>query len=191
MSEATTAVIVLVDGVEEMEAVTPIDLLRRAGVQVTLAALQDSLKVTGRNKIVLQAEEAFAPEQALACDCLILPGGPGTAKLKAHTGLREVIQQRHTAGRLTAAICAAPTVLHAAGVLAAHNFTAHFSVNEELGGELAEAAVVDAGAVVTSQGAGTALEFGLHLVQRLKGEALAAQVATSVQASRTWPMPPA
>ncbi|MGF1450015.1 MAG: DJ-1 family glyoxalase III [Opitutales bacterium] len=194
MEAIPTAYVVLAEGFEELEAVAPIDLLRRAEVEVTVAVLEAPLEVTGRSGITVRADAIFDAEAALASSCLILPGGPGTATLRAHEGLLEVVRQRHAGRKLTAAICAAPSVLDAAGVLKDHQFTAHFTVAHQLSGTLVQFAsaeadepnetdcidVVDDGPVLTSRGAGTATEFALALIGRLRGNDIARRVAESI-----------
>jgi len=194
---------ILTDGFEEIEAVAPIDLLRRAGVEVTLAALAprdgveteaESLVVTGRCGMVLQAECTLATalaESENGYDCVLLPGGPGVKTLRASAVVLDVVRRQHAAGRLVAAICAAPLVLLDAGILGGRHYTAHGSVADELPEILAnDAVIVDEGGanpasgtggpIVTSRGAGTALRFGLVLVERLAGRARAEKIAYEI-----------
>jgi len=196
---------ILTDGFEEIEAVAPIDLLRRAEVEVTLAALTpteigkseaESLAVTGRCGMVLQAECTLAAalaegEVETHYDCVFLPGGPGVKTLRSNALVLDAVRRQHAAGRLVAAICAAPLVLLDAGILRGRRYTAHGSVADELPEILVnEAVVIDesradstngrGGPVVTSRGAGTALEFGLVLVAQLAGRARAAQVSREI-----------
>jgi len=191
---------ILTDGFEEIETVAPIDLLRRAEVEVTIAALTpreigkseaESLAVTGRCGMVLQAECTLAAALAEGeghYDCVFLPGGPGVKTLRSNALVLDAVRQQHAAGRLVAAICAAPLVLLDAGILGGQRYTAHGSVVDELPEILAnEAVVVDEGAtgeakgpIVTSRGAGTALEFALVLVEQLAGRARADQVSREI-----------
>jgi 4-methyl-5(b-hydroxyethyl)-thiazole monophosphate biosynthesis len=158
---------ILADGFEEIEAVTPIDLLRRAGATVVVAALGEGIHVTGRNGLVMHAETTLATVLAHPFDCLLLPGGPGVARLRADLRVRQLVSDHHARGGWLAAICAAPTVLHDAGLLNGRRYTAHFSVANELPDALlVERTVVD-GRFVTSRGAGTAADFGLKLVEVL------------------------
>ncbi len=170
----------LAAGFEEIEAVTPIDLLRRAGASVTVAALSDTLAVTGRCGLLLQADTTLAAVARAAPDCLLLPGGPGVKLLRADARVRALVAAQDRARRWLAAICAAPTVLLDAGVLPARRHTAHFSVAAELPSLLASERVVVDGHVITSRGAGTALDFGLELVRRLFSADQAAEVARSI-----------
>lgn len=168
----------LCDGFEEIEAVTPVDLLRRAGIEVITAALS-SKRVTGRCGMVLEADAQLADLDASAFDLLLIPGGPGVAELRKDGRPATLAKAFHAGAKPVAAICAAPLVLHDAGLLAGHRFTAYHSVRGELGGGLDERVVVDAG-LITSRGAGTAMDFALELVAQLGGHALADRVAAEI-----------
>jgi 4-methyl-5(b-hydroxyethyl)-thiazole monophosphate biosynthesis len=173
----------LVPGFEEIETVTPIDLLRRAGVEVVTASLTGEKLVAGRCGMRLEADAALADvgEGAKgAFDLLFIPGGPGVKALRADGRPARLARQFAEAGKLVAAICAAPTVLQDAGLLADRRYTAHFSVHDELPLALAGERVVEDGPLITSRGAGTALEFGLALVKQLLGEAKAREIAAAI-----------
>lgn len=171
---------ILAEGFEEIEAITPIDLLRRAGVQVTVAALAEDHRVIGRTQIAVHADTALESVRAEAFDLIFLPGGPGVKHLRNDPRVRTLVLEQNAAGRWLAAICAAPTVLHDAGLLTGRRYTAHFSVANELHDILAEGRVVVDGHVVTSRGAGTALDFGLKLVELLVSLQEADRVARSI-----------
>lgn len=162
-----TVLVILPEGFEEIEAITPIDLLRRAGAEVTIAALGTTPHVTGRCNITMHADTTLAEAGSKTYDMLFLPGGPGVLNLRGDMRVRELVQQQATAGRWLAAICAAPTVLYDAGLLEGRRYTAHFSVAKQLPTALAEERVVVDDKIITSRGAGTALDFGLVLVERL------------------------
>jgi 4-methyl-5(b-hydroxyethyl)-thiazole monophosphate biosynthesis len=174
--------VILFDGVEEIEAVTPIDLLRRAGAEVTTASTGDGIHVTGRSGIVLHADAPLNSVGERTFDLLVLPGGPGVKALRADARVRDLVRAQDAAGRWIGAICAAPVVLADAGLLAGRRFTAHTSVAEELPGRLGDERTVVDGRLVTSRGAGTALDFGLVLVERLFSEEKAAEIARSITA---------
>ena len=167
-------------GFEELETVAPVDVLRRAGAEVVVAALGPDRTVTGRNGLVLVADALLTDRLADAFDCILLPGGPGVKHLRADLGLRAALQRQTAAGRWLAAICAAPTVLLDAGLLANRRYTAHASVAAELPARLGTERVVVDGRLVTSRGAGTALEFGLALVTHLFGPEKSAEIAHSI-----------
>lgn len=170
----------LFPGFEELETLAPVDLLRRAGAQVVLASLTGEKLVTGRCQVTVQADAALAEVADQPFDLLVLPGGPGVKAVRAQGRAAALARQFAQAGRPVAAICAAPTVLADAGLLAGRRYTAHFSVHDELPGALAGERVVEDGPVITARGAGTALEFGLALVRRLLGEAKAREVAAAI-----------
>jgi 4-methyl-5(b-hydroxyethyl)-thiazole monophosphate biosynthesis len=177
-----TVLAILADGFEEIETVTPIDLLRRAGVTVTLAALGEGIHATGRNGLTMHADTTLAAVLPQAFDCVFLPGGPGVKLLRADPRVRELVLRQHHAGRWLAAICAAPTVLHDAGLLTGVRHTAHFSVAAELPDLLPAERCVAVGRILTSRGAGTALDFGLLLIEKLVSPQKAAEVAASISA---------
>lgn len=170
----------LFPGFEEIETLAPVDLLRRAGAHVVLASLTGEKLVTGRCQVTVQADAALADVADQPFDLLVLPGGPGVKAVRAEGRAAALARQFAQSGRPVAAICAAPTVLADAGLLAGRRYTAHFSVHDELPGALAGERVVEDGPVITSRGAGTALEFGLALVRRLVGEAKAREVAAAI-----------
>ncbi len=178
-----TVVVILPEGFEELEAVAPIDLLRRAGVTVTIAALENDLSVKGRNGMTLLADislEALELGRKPAPDMLFLPGGPGVKLLRASATVGRWVERQSAGDGWLAAICAAPTVLHDVGLLKGRRFTAHFSVANELPELLSSERVVIDGKLITSRGAGTAVDFGLALVEALCGSATAAEVAKSI-----------
>lgn len=158
------------------------DLLRRAGAEVVLASLEGDRLVTGRCGVTVQADTALAEVAGENFDLLVLPGGPGVRAVRADGRAAKLAQAHLGAGKAVAAICAAPTVLADAGLLAGRRYTAHFSVHEELPLALAGERVVEDGPVITSRGAGTALDFGLALVRRLFGEPRAREVAAAIMA---------
>jgi len=171
---------ILADGFEEVEAITPIDLLRRAGAEVVIAAIGAGIHVTGRCGVTVHADTTLATVEARDFDCVFLPGGPGVKNLRADPRVRAVVQKQHAAQRWLAAICAAPAVLHDAGLLEGRRYTAHFSVANELPSILADQRVVVDGKLLTSRGAGTALDFGLLLVEKLFSSEKAAEVGRSI-----------
>lgn len=177
-----TVLLILTDGFEEMEAIAPLDLLRRAGADVTVVGLSQ-LEITGRNGLFVTAEELFSAVTEETYDGVVLPGGPGHTALRSHPGLRAFLRRHAEAGKTIGAICAAPTVLAEAEILPPIGaFTGHSSIESELG-TLQPDAVVESGNIVTSRGAGTATRFGLALVRRLCGRAVADHVAESIHYS--------
>jgi 4-methyl-5(b-hydroxyethyl)-thiazole monophosphate biosynthesis len=171
---------VLAAGFEEIEAAAPIDLLRRAGATVVVASLHPGVAVTGRNGLLWLAETTLDAVASQSFDALFLPGGPGVAHLRRDPRVLERVRQHVAAKRCVAAICAAPLVLHDAGVLAGRHYTAHPSTAGELRDILAGRDVVEDAPLITSRGAGTAVAFGLALVARLVGNAKATEVRQSI-----------
>jgi 4-methyl-5(b-hydroxyethyl)-thiazole monophosphate biosynthesis len=175
-----TVLVPLAEGFEEIEALAPVDLLRRAGVEVTAAALAEGIHVTGRSGITVHADTPLAAVLGREFDMLFLPGGAGVKHLRADPRVRDLVLTQHAAGRWLAAICAAPTVLHDCGLLASRRYTAHFSVANELPAILADERIVTDGRITTSRGAGTAIEFGLHMAALLTGPAKSADVSKAI-----------
>ncbi len=170
----------LVDGFEEIEFVTPVDLLRRAGVEVVVAAIHGD-GATGRSGIRVMADVALTNHGAHDFDLLLIPGGPGVGDLRRDGRAAALARDFSAAGKIVAAICAAPLVLHDAGLLAGRRFTAHCSMVDQLPDSLGERVVED-GSLITSRGAGTAIDFGLALVARLTDEATAGKIAADIMA---------
>jgi 4-methyl-5(b-hydroxyethyl)-thiazole monophosphate biosynthesis len=177
---APTVLVILAEGFEEIEAVTPIDVLRRAGSKVTVASLSEGIHVTGRNGITIHADAAFAKIEGTPFDCVLLPGGPGVGLLRKDPRVASLLKGQSGAGGWIAAICAAPVVLKDSGLLAGRRYTAHFSVAGELPDALLGERVIVDGRLITSRGAGTALDFGLMVVERLFSSEMALEVARSV-----------
>lgn len=175
-----TVLAILADGFEEIETITPLDLLRRAGIDVTTAALAEGIHVTGRSGLTVHADTTLTAALAREFDCVFLPGGPGVSHLRADPRVIQLVRAQHAAGRWLAAICAAPVVLHDAGLLAGRRYTAHFSVAAELRSILADERTVTDDRLLTSRGAGTALDFGLRLVALLVGAKKAEEIAHSI-----------
>jgi 4-methyl-5(b-hydroxyethyl)-thiazole monophosphate biosynthesis len=171
---------ILAEGFEEIEAIVPIDLLRRAGAEVTVAALTDCLFVTGRSGVVVRADTTLAAVESRSFDALVLPGGPGVVRLRTDPRVLARVRRQDAAGAGLAAICAAPTVLLEAGVLGTRRHTAHFSVAAALPRLETGPRTIEDGHLLTSPGAGTSLDFGLALVARLFSPAKAAEIARSI-----------
>jgi 4-methyl-5(b-hydroxyethyl)-thiazole monophosphate biosynthesis len=175
-----TVLVPLADGFEEIEAFAPVDLLRRADVEVTVATLNANRHATGRSGIIAHGDVALADVQGRTYDLVFLPGGAGVKNLRADPRVINLVKAQHTADRWLAAICAAPTVLHDAGLLEGRRYTAHFSVANELPAILSQERVVTDGKMTTSRGAGTAVEFGLHLVAILTSAEKATEIGKAI-----------
>ena len=173
------ALVLLADGFEDVEAVTVIDVLRRGGVEVVTAAVGDSLAVKSAHGVTMTADALFAEAGAADYDALVLPGGGvGTANLKASEPVLERLRRQRDDERLICAICAAPTVLVAAGVLApGRQVTCYPSCAVELDRPCAGVPVVQDGNVITGQAPGSSMLFALVVLQALCGEAVARKIA--------------
>lgn len=162
----------LAEGFEEIEAVTVVDLLRRAGIEVHTAAL-GRREVTGSHGITVVADIGLDDAVAADYDMIVLPGGmPGADHLRRDPRVVALLQRFARAGRYTAAICAAPGVLAHAGLLegrAATSYPGFLTPDSAPGIRLREDAVVIDGKVVTSRGPGTAVPFALSLIELLAG----------------------
>jgi 4-methyl-5(b-hydroxyethyl)-thiazole monophosphate biosynthesis len=177
----------LATGFEELEAITIIDLLRRAGVEVISAGLDDQpgAAVTASRGTVHIPDQPLAEALQLRYDMIVLPGGlPGADHLRDDARLAALLQRTAAEGGYTAAICAAPKALAAAGLLAGKRATAYPGVLQALDlpdTELSEDAVVQDGRVITSKGPGTAMDFSLRLITLLCGEAVHNAVLAGLQ----------
>ena len=177
-----TVLVPLVNGFEEIETVTPVDLLRRAGAEVILASVTGEMLLKGRCGMVLKTDSPLDSVIDRKFDMLFLPGGPGVAALRADGRPASLARRMHDTGATVAAICAAPTVLADAGLLAGRRHTAHFSVHAELPSAEATQAVVCDGRILTSRGAGTALPLGLAMIRSLYGSAAEAEISRQIMA---------
>ncbi|TJZ69778.1 DJ-1 family glyoxalase III [Chitiniphilus eburneus] len=173
----------LAPGFEEVEALTIVDVLRRAGVETLLVALDDQLSVTGAHDVVVQADRAFAAVEGQLADAIVLPGGPGAEALAAHPGITTRLRAHQSAGKHVAAICAAPSVLSRAGVLEGRKATCFPGYEEKLragGAEYAGYNVVQDGQFTTGRGPATAGLFALELARQLAGEEAALKVGRAM-----------
>lgn len=165
------ALVILADGFEEVEAVTPIDLLRRAGIIVTVAGLQ-SLEIRGAHDIILKTDHILGEYKIEDYDILILPGGmPGTTNLMNSDVVLNLVRNFYNSGKLCAAICAAPQVFYKAGILEGKKYTCFPGIEKQIerANFISEAVVCD-GTIITSRGVGTAIPFALTLIQHLSGK---------------------
>jgi protein deglycase len=172
------ACVLLADGFEETEAVTVIDVLRRAEIEVEVLGVEGK-KCTGSHGIVVEADALLSDRKSERFDVVVLPGGmPGAATLRDHWGVQKLVQAQHAAGGLVAAICAAPIALAKAGVLEGRRATCFPGFEQQLGSAVHEtSSVVRDGNVITSRGVGTALPFSLALVEALRDKPAAISLA--------------
>ena len=181
---APTVLTLLADGFEEIEATAPIDLLRRAEAKVTVASCSDSLEVTGRSNITLRTDSLLTQiTDPLAFDLLFFPGGPAVFDLRKRIEIIELIRTFADSGKPIGAICAAPLLLLDAGVITSDSTcTAHGSTEQEIPQLSKSKAVIQDGKVITSRGAGTAVEFGLYLINYLFGSDKVNEIRSSIHA---------
>ncbi len=173
----------LAQGCEELEAVTIIDLLRRAGIEVISAGL-DTGSITASRGVTLIPDTDLESALKGDYDMIVLPGGlPGADHLDNDERIKSVLKKMADNGKYTAAICAAPKVLANAGVLAGKTATSYPGFLDSLGLSditLSHEAVVRDGKVITSRGPGTAIDFALELIEVLSGEEKRNEVETAL-----------
>ena len=177
-----SAIVLLANGFEEIEATCPIDLLRRADVQVTVAAVGKDLPVTGRSQLTLHADCTLSKVLDQSFDLLVLPGGPAVFDLRKQTRVLDLIRRFHLEGRAIGAICAAPLLLLDAGIFPGPKYTAHESVAEELPELVTGQETISDSQLITSRGAGTAVSFGLALIAALCGNEQTEAIRQSIHA---------
>ncbi|VDK88062.1 unnamed protein product [Litomosoides sigmodontis] len=179
-----TAMVILAEGAEEMETVIPVDILRRAGIEVTIAGLLDKSIVKCSRQVMIMPDKALSEVADEKFDVVILPGGlKGANSLAASDEVGAILRAQHGGGRYIAAICAAPIALKSHGIAPGILVTSHPSVKSKLmegGYKYSEDRVVTTDHIVTSRGPGTALEFALKLVELLIGVEKVKEVAVSM-----------
>ena len=165
----------LADGFEEIEGLTVVDILRRAGVQVHMVSITGEKTIHGSHQIDVQADCLFEEMDFSDTEMLVLPGGmPGTRNLMNHRGLQELLRAYHEKGSYIAAICAAPSVF-------GRRACCYPSFEEKLeGAEVVRDQVCADGHIITSRGMGTAIPFALKLTALLCGEEKAEEISRSI-----------
>ena len=184
MKNMKKVIVPLAPGFEEVEALTVVDILRRAGADVVVAGTVEGL-IEGRSRIKVAPDRLL--DAALASgdfDMVVLPGGaPGTENLAKNPHVKQLIERLGALGRPIAAICAATTVLSASGLTKGKRVTGHPSVWDRLdAGEVVDERVVVDSNIITSQGPGTAMEFAFAIVKILFGEAKVEEINKGVLA---------
>ncbi len=175
------------EGVEEIECIAVVDILRRAEVEVCLASL-DGKAVKGRSGIGLQADAALPDVMHQDWDMVVLPGGlPNAHLLRDDSNVKAVVERLREERKSIAAICAAPTALAAYGITEGMRVTSYPSCRDEMeslqpSSVYVDEAVVEDDFLTTSRGAGTAIEFALRLVFRLCGDEVNNEVRRSIVA---------
>ncbi|MBQ4522166.1 MAG: DJ-1/PfpI family protein [Lachnospiraceae bacterium] len=173
----------LAEGFEEVEALTVVDILKRAKFEVTMVSISEDLFVTSSHNVVVKADKKISELESELPDVIFLPGGmPGTLNLGNHESLKDIILKAVEQEKIMAAVCAAPSVYGQMGLLKGRKATCYPGFEDKLlGAEYqAEQVVVD-GTFVTSQGMGTCIPLGLKLVELLSSEETALQVKNSIR----------
>lgn len=172
----------LAEGFEEVEAISIIDVLRRADLDVVVVSVTGKTEVTGAHQINVVADALFENMNYDQVDMIVLPGGiPGATNLDAHSGLKDMIRKFDTDKKSLAAICAAPLVLGNLGILNGKQAVCYPGYEKYLkGAEVLTIPVVESGNVITGRGAGVSMKFALKIVEKMvsqeKAEVLAKQM---------------
>lgn len=169
-------------GYEEIEALTVVDILRRAGETVEMVSVTDEKSVTSSHNVTVEMDKTLAAVDFDSVDVLVLPGGmPGTKNLEACEALMAQVDEFVAKGKIVAAICAAPSILGHRGHLKGKKACSYPSMESHLEGAevLQEAAVTD-GNIITGRGMGAAIAFGLAILEKLQGKDAADKMADTV-----------
>ncbi|MDR3317255.1 MAG: DJ-1/PfpI family protein [Puniceicoccales bacterium] len=158
-----SVLIFLFNDFEEVEAISTIDVLRRGGIEVIIASLTGEKNVIGAHKITCVADIIGIPEDDF--DAIIIPGGSGVLSLRNDEKILKMIRRHYDKGKLIAAICAAPILLHDMGILEKHHYTCHFSMISEMKDARTHELVVSDGNMITGCGPAAAINFGLAIVE--------------------------
>jgi protein deglycase len=174
-----TVAVHLADGFEEIEAVSIIDVLRRAGIDTQVVSVTGNDEVTGSHNITIKADILLEDIDYDNVEMIILPGGmPGAKNLKKHEKLGEQILRFHQQDKHLAAICAAPIVFGSLGILNNRKATCYPGYEDQLAGaNVTGAAVEVSDKIITGKGAGVAIQFALKIVEVLESKELADEIA--------------
>ncbi len=170
--------IFMADGCEEIEGLTVVDIVRRAKMEIVTISITGKKEVTSSHNVTFLADALADEVNYDELDGIVLPGGmPGTLNLGANDTVNSVITKFASEGKLVAAICAAPSVLGAAGILNGRHATCHPGFEEKLtGATTSEEPVVRDGNIITSRGMGTAIPFALEIVRYFADDAAVEQI---------------
>ncbi|MSR94443.1 DJ-1/PfpI family protein [Clostridiaceae bacterium 68-1-5] len=172
----------LAEGFEEIEALTVVDLLRRAEIYVDIISVEAQEAVRGSHGICVQADTLFEETDFSEYHMLVLPGGmPGTTNLQEHRGVCTLVKRFLVEGKYVAAICAAPVILSGLGLLRGKRVTCYPLVEQQLQGAVLTGGrtAVD-GQIITGRSAGGAVEFALKIIEILAGEEKAGEIAEGI-----------
>lgn len=169
-------------GYEEIEALTVVDLLRRTGIDTEMVSVTGETEVTSSHGIRVKMDKLFEEIDFAQVDMIVLPGGmPGTKNLEAHQNLMKQLDAFYKAGKDIAAICAAPSILGHRGMLQGKRACAYPEYASHLLGALVTQNSTETdGNIITGRGMGCAIDFGLAIVERLKGKGEAEKLAEKI-----------
>ncbi len=186
MKESKCAIF-LADGFETCEGLIVIDLLRRAGITIDMISMNDTLSVTTSQNVVLNAEKLYKDVNASDYDVLILPGGKvGTKNLEACESLKKSLKEHFESGKLTCAICAAPSIFGHLGMLEGKKYTCFPDFDDEYGGTYQQELAVTDGNLITARGMGATLEFAREILKQLIDEDGMKKVQHGIQYEHTF-----
>ena len=170
------------EGFEEIEALTVVDLCRRAGIDTLMVSVAGQKAVTGSHKIAVAMDAAFEDVDFTKLDMIVLPGGmPGTKNLEAHSGLMAQVDAFYAVGKGVAAICAAPSILGHRGLLKGRKACSYPGFEKELeGAEVVYDSVAVSDHVITSRGMGCAIDFSLAIIEALCEKETAEKMAEAI-----------
>ena len=173
----------LADGFETVEALAPVDVMRRAGIEVTTVSIMKRKEVVSAQDVTVLTDALFEDLCYDDADALVLPGGGvGTDNLSAHEPLRSHLVEAHAKGTLVAAICAAPMVFGRIGILEGRKATCYPGCEGDLfGAEYTATAVEHDGNIITGCGPGVSFDFGFAIVERLCGSDVVATLRSQMQ----------
>lgn len=172
--------ILLANGFEEVEALTPCDMLRRAEIEVNLISTEDDIFVTGNHGITVKCDKMLS--EVSDCEMVVLPGGlPGVPNLMANKKVMELVENQVKSNKRVGAICAAPWILGELGLTEGKKATCYPGFEEKLtGAEALSEKVITDGLVTTSKAAGTAMDFAFEIIRVLKDKETADKIKNSI-----------
>ncbi len=167
----------LTTGFETVEALTAVDLLRRAKIEVTTVSITEKLEVTSSVGVTVKADQLFSEVKYETAEALVLPGGPGTPSYLEHDELKEVVTKHYSSGKLLAAICAAPTVLEAWGIQV--HATVYPALIDKISNYSGERVTIDKN-VITGEALASSVDFSLEIITYLRNKEISQSVEKSI-----------